>query len=131
VGTDAALDQPNNRVFAFASGQSWQIADLHQAWDGKWHPGNGSLDDPSRQPFNNFAFHFGKAVAEQLPDRVIGIVLITAPGEGIAHWDRDGPFYAHLRDTAIHAVNLQGVKSQYDAVLWHQGETEARLQVHH
>ena len=118
----------------------WQQADLHQAWDiDGWHPGNGSLADPSRQPYNNFAFHFARTLAESDPDKVVGIVIASAPGEGIQHWDAGGDFagtryndgvtFAQAVETqALAALNAQGVKSGFDAILWHQGETDHQFE---
>ena len=121
---DAALDSPNKQAFSFNFDGQWRVSDLHQAWDGNWAPGNGFLQDDTRQPNNNFVFHFGKVVAERDSSRVIGYVVVSAPGKGISHWDRDRDFFYKVRDTAIDALNAQGVKSAFDAVLWHQGETD-------
>ena len=143
---DPTLDATHPRVFAFtttkvqnaySTGGTWQLADLHQAWDvDGWHPGNGSINDPARSPYNNFAFSFAKKVAESDPSRIVGIVIASAPGEGIQHWDPNGDFtgpsqpadsraFAQVIETqALAAVNAQGVKSTFDAVLWHQGETD-------
>ena len=121
---DPALDQPNKQAFAFNYDEQWRVADLRYAWDGNWAPGNGSLQDSSRQPHNNFVFHFGKVVAERDSSRVIGYVVISAPGKGIAYWDRDKDFFYEVRDAALKGLNAQGVKSSFDAILWHQGETD-------
>jgi len=121
---DPTLDSPNKQAFAFNFDDQWRVSDLHNAWDGNWAPGNGSLQDDTRQPNNNFVFHFGKVVAERDSSRVIGYVVVSAPGKGIVHWDRDRDFFYQVRDTAINALNAQGVKSTFDAVLWHQGETD-------
>ena len=146
---DPSLDSPHPRVFAFtttrvanayASGGIWQQADLHQAWDvDGWHPGNGSLNDPSRRPYNNFAFHFARTLAASDPDKVVGIVIASAPGEGIQHWDAGGDFagplfpngitFAQAVETqALAALNAQGTKATFDAVLWHQGETDHQIE---
>ena len=146
---DPTLDAAHPRVLAFttsreqnaySSGGVWQQADLHQAWDiDGWHPGNGSLADPSRQPYNNFAFHFARTLAESDPDKVVGIVIASAPGEGIQHWDAGGDFagtryndgvtFAQAVETqALAALNAQGVKSGFDAILWHQGETDHQFE---
>lgn len=119
-----SLDGINISVFAFNSDGQWRIADLHQAWDQDWFPGNDSLHDNTRQPFNNFALHFGKSVVQADNTRVVGVVVISSPGSGIAHWDRESLFYSQIADTATKALNAQGVKAQFDAVLWHQGETD-------
>ena len=121
---DPALDAPNKQAFVFNSTGQWGVSDLHNAWDGNWAPGNGSLQDETRQPHNNFVFHFGKVVAESDSSRVIGYVVLSAPGKGIAHWDRDKEFFYEVRDLALSALNAQGVKSEFDAILWHQGETD-------
>ena len=58
---DPALDSIDLRVFAYTGSDDWEVADLHQVWDvDGWHPGNGSLADSTRSPYNNFAFHFAK-----------------------------------------------------------------------
>ena len=121
---DPAQDAPNKQALVFNSSGQWGVSDLHNAWDGNWAPGNGSLQDNKRQPHNNFVFHFGKVVAERDSSRVIGYVVLSAPGKGIAHWDRDKEFFYEVRDLALSALNAQGVKSEFDAVLWHQGETD-------
>ena len=121
---DPTLDAPNKQALVFNSSGQWGVSDLHNAWDGNWAPGNGSLQDNKRQPHNNFVFHFGKVVAERDSSRVIGYVVLSAPGKGIAHWDRDKEFFYEVRDLALSALNAQGVKSEFDAVLWHQGETD-------
>lgn len=142
---DPTVDGTHPRVFAFnttrvtdaySTGGTWQLADLHQAWDvDGWHPGNGSLNDSSRTPYNNFAFHFAKTLADSDPTKVVGIVIASAPGEGIQHWDVAGDFagpdfpdnrtFAEVVETqALAALNAQGVKTSFDAVLWHQGETD-------
>ena len=124
TGFDPTIDTPDKQSFVFNSNGQWGVADLHNAWDGNWAPGNGSLQDETRQPHNNFVFHFGKVVAESDSSRVIGYVVVSAPGKGISHWDRNRDFFYHVRDVALAAINTQGVKSEFDAVLWHQGETD-------
>lgn len=121
---DANLDYPTQQAFAYNYDNQWRVADLHNAWDGNWAPGQGSLQDPTREPHNNFVFHFGKVVAERDSSRVVGYVVISAPGRGIGFWDRDKDFFYEVRDHAIAGLNAQGVKSEFDAILWHQGETD-------
>ncbi len=120
---DEDLDRPNSRVYAFTD-QGWRIADLHQFWD-LTHPGNFSDSDPDREPFNNFGMHFGKTIAENRTDRRVAIVLITAPGREIAHWDLDGEFFGQIRNKALNALNQIPHKSSFDGILWHQGESDA------
>ena len=116
---DATLDTPNNRVYAFTD-QGWQIADLHQVWDLNWHPRNHPDTDPS----NNFGFHFGKKVAERRPQKVVGFILVTAPGQGISHWDYESEFYLKIRNKVTDAINQLPNKASIDGILWHQGETD-------
>ena len=118
---DADLDAPDQRVFAYTE-TGWQVADLHQFWD-KGIPGNFSVDDPKRDPYNNIIFQVGKALAKTA-NRTVGIVMLTAPGEGISHWDYNGPFYTRMRERAIAALNEVPHKASFDAVVWMQGETD-------
>lgn len=118
---DVELDSPDQRVLAFTD-QGWKIADLHQFWD-KGIPGNFSADNSEREPYNNIIFQVGKALAKSA-DRRVGIVMLTAPGEGISHWDYGGLFYSELRDHAIAALNEVPHKSSFDAMVWMQGETD-------
>ena len=118
---DAELDAPDQRVFAYTE-TGWQVADLHQFWD-EGIPGNFSADDPQRNPYNNIIFQVGKALAKTA-NRTVGIVMLTAPGEGISHWDYNGPFYARIQERAIAALNEVPHKASFDAVVWMQGETD-------
>lgn len=120
---DAELDQPNDRVYAFTD-VGWQVANLEQVWD-MTHPGNFSTTDPERDPFNNFGFHFAKTIAENRSDRTVAFVLITAPGQEIAHWDTDREFFGQIRNKALNALNQVPHKSSFDGILWHQGESDA------
>ena len=122
---DPILDSVDPRIFAFTSNNDWEVADLHQAWDvDGWHPGNGSIQDPSRTPYNSFAFHFAKKLVQSNPDRVIGLIIAGAPGKGISHWDNSSNFSQTIDVKALAALNAQGVKSTIDGILWHQGETD-------
>ncbi len=116
---DAQRDQPHPRAYAFTE-TGWQVADLHQVWDLGWYPRN----DPETDPYNNFGFHFARKVAERRPDRVIGFILITAPGAGISHWDYESAFYIKIRNRVIAALNELPGKASIDGILWHQGETD-------
>jgi hypothetical protein len=122
---DPLIDTVDLKVFAYTDNETWEVADLHQAWDiDGWHPGNDSIADPKRQPYNNFAFHFAKTVVERDPSRVVGIIVAGAPGEGILHWDANGDFYGRIKDKVADALSAHGAKTSIDAVLWHQGETD-------
>ena len=82
------------------------------------------IRDSSRTPYNNFAFHFAKTVVQNDPSRVVGIIVAGAPGEGIKHWDANSPFSQLVESKVLAALNAQGVKSEIDGVIWHQGETD-------
>ena len=116
---DANLDSPHERVFAFTD-NGWQRADLHQVWDLDWFPRGNPADHPS----NNFALHAAKEMAHRRPDRVIGFVLISAPGMGIEHWNGSGEFFAEIDQKVIAAINQLPHKSGIDGIFWHQGETD-------
>lgn len=116
---DATLDVPHPRAFAFTE-DGWQVADLNQVWDLGWHPRN----DPETDPSNNFGFHFARKVAQRRPERVIGFILVTAPGAGIKEWDYESEFYVKIRDKVITALNELPNKATIDGILWHQGETD-------
>jgi len=116
---DEFLDAPHNHVMAFTD-NGWEIASLNQVWDLNWFPRN----NPDTPPSNNFGFHFGKRVADRAPGRVVGIILLTAPGQPISHWDRDSQFFNQTRDKVSRAINELPYKSKLDAILWHQGESD-------
>ncbi|OED36787.1 hypothetical protein AB833_25580 [Chromatiales bacterium (ex Bugula neritina AB1)] len=119
TGYDAAIDTPVDRAYAYTS-EGWQIADLNQIWDLNWHPRN----DPATDPSNNFAFHFARKVALRRPEKVVGFILVTAPGEAIDHWDGGGEFFLKITDRVSAALNELPSKSSIDGILWHQGESD-------
>jgi len=121
AGFNSSLDAPNDRVFAFTD-QGWRVADLDHVWDLGRYPRNAVNNVPS----NNFGLHFGKRMAERLSNRVVGIVLVTAPGEAISHWNANGEFFAQTRDKVSRAVNELPHKSKVDGILWHQGESDGQ-----
>jgi len=117
---DAGRDATNPRVFAYTD-MGWRVANLNQIWDQGWFP----RTNPNTDPSNNFSMHFGKRVADTRTDRVVGFVLITAPGEPISHWGRDSAFFNEVRNKVSRAINALPHKSQLDGILWHQGESDA------
>ncbi len=119
---DAALDGGHERLFAFAEDGQWEVADLHQAWDASM-PGNFSDTVEGQEPYNNLVFQIGKSIAER-SDRVVGIILVSAPGEGISHWDYNSYFYQKIQRRAAAALEALPQKSSIDAVMWMQGETD-------
>ncbi len=118
---DATLDSSDSNVFAFTD-TGWQVADLHQFWE-QDIPGNYSQDDPARSPYNSIIFQVAKALAAK-SDRVVGIVILTAPGEGISHWDYNSEFFIEIREKALAALNSLPNKHSFDAMFWMQGETD-------
>ena len=118
------LDNPDPRVFAFTS-NGWEVAELYQSWDGG-HPGNGNPNDTDTM-HNNFGLHFGKRLAGLDESIVIGIVLVSEPGQGIAHWDSDNTGMQRLQKKTLAAINALPHKSSVDGILWHQGETDWQL----
>lgn len=120
---DSNLDQPHPRVFAYTD-KGWQVADLHQVWDINAHPGNHSLVNPANQPYNNFAMHFGKVMATEDSDRVVAFIVASAPGRGIAHWDKGAGFYRFISDKVSSALQALPHKYSVDGILWQQGEND-------
>jgi hypothetical protein len=116
---DETLDSPVQRVYAY-SNTGWTIAGLRQIWDLNWYP----RSDISADPANNFAFHFAKQLVRTDSSKVVGIILVTAPGESISHWDKGQAFQQKIANTVTAALAALPHKSAIDAVLWHQGESD-------
>lgn len=116
---DPALDSPVKRVYAYSQ-NGWGIAGLQQIWDRGWYP----RSDIGGEPANNFAFHFGKTLVRRNADTVVGIIMVTAPGAGISHWDSDGDFFARIDSRVRAALNALPGNPKVSGVLWHQGETD-------
>lgn len=127
TSVDPALDTPSTNVFAFTS-NGWQIAQLHQAWDRKSYPGPGDPAAHSSLIYNNFALHFGKQMAQLDPNRVIGFVLVSEPGEGIENWNPGSFGMTRVQQKVADAINQLPHKSSLDGILWHQGETDWLLE---
>ena len=96
------------------------MADLNQIWDQGWFP----RGDPTTPPSNNLSLHFGKKVTSADNKRVVGFVLVTAPGQAISHWQPNGSFFNSIRDKVSRAINELPSKSRVDGILWHQGESD-------
>ncbi len=116
TAVDALKDAPDDQVFAFTA-SGWEVASLEQVWDDAI-PGN-----PAGNPYNNVVFQIGKSLAQK-DDRVVGVVLVTAPGEGISHWDFNSEFYLEIRQRANAALSAIPHKSGFDAMVWMQGESD-------
>ncbi|MEM7257517.1 MAG: sialate O-acetylesterase [Pseudomonadota bacterium] len=123
---DATLDHGHPRVFAYTS-NGWERAELYQRWDNGAHPGSGSEED-FQYSHNNFALHFGKTLAALDPTAVVGFVLVSEPGEGIAHWAPGNTGMLRVQQKTLQAINELPHKSAIDGVLWHQGETDWQLE---
>jgi len=119
---DPALDFGDESLFAFDEDGQWQVADLHQYWD-KNLPSNFASAAEGREPYNNLVFQIGKSLTEQT-DRVVGIILVTAPGAGISHWDFNSEFYTKIRSKVESALATLPQKDSIDAMIWMQGETD-------
>lgn len=120
---DATLDSANSRVFAFTS-EGWQVAELYQTWDRNNYPGPGNSDAHASVIHNNFALHFGKQLVKLDPDRVVGFVLVSEPGEGIENWRPGSNGMQRVQQKVVEAINQLPHKTAIDGVLWHQGETD-------
>ncbi len=116
---DPQLDSPVRRVYAYSQ-NGWGIAGLQQIWDRGWYPRNDIHTDPA----NNFAFHFGKSLVRSDPDAVVGIIMVTQPGAGISHWDRDGSFFTGINNRVRSALQELPGNPRVRGILWHQGETD-------
>lgn len=119
---DPALDAGNENLFAYNEDGQWRVADLNQFWHENL-PSNFASAAEGREPFNNLAFQTGKSLTAQ-SDRVVGIIMITAPGEGISHWDFNSDFYQQMRNKVNAALAQLPQKATVDAMIWMQGETD-------
>ena len=122
---NATLDAPDEQIFAFTD-IGWQVADLRQFWEPDL-PGNHSLAVPDREPYNNIAFQVAKSIVAK-SDRVVGVVMLTAPGQGISHWDYNSEFFIEMRSKALEALNALPNKDSFDGLLWLQGESDWLLE---
>jgi len=116
---DEGLDSPVRRVYAHTN-HGWSVAGLHQIWDRNWYP----RGDIAGNPANNFAFHFAKHIVRKDPNAVVGIILITAPGESIQHWALDGDFFTEMQNKVKAAMRSLPTDVKVSGVLWHQGESD-------
>ena len=72
---------------------------------------------------------FGIDVAEQDPDIVVGLIPAACGGSPISTWQPGMYFKAtesHPYDDAISRTNRAMKDGELKAILWHQGETDAR-----
>jgi len=113
------LDSPVERVYAFSE-SGWGIAGLRQIWDLGWYP----RGDIALQPANNFAFHFGKTLVRNDPHIVVGIIMATAPGKSIDHWDSQGNFFSEIDRKVTTALTRLPAGVRVRGILWHQGESD-------
>lgn len=121
---DPATDTSHPRVFAYTS-NGWQVASLAHNWDIGAYRGTADPATLKDQPtHNNFALHFGKRLVALDSKRVVGIVMVSEPGEGISHWDPGAPGMARIQTKVADAINEIPHKTSIDGILWHQGETD-------
>jgi hypothetical protein len=116
-------DTSHPRVFAWTvdphhgnAGTGWQIAALNQSWHDS-APGIGGIAR------NNFAFHFAKQVVQSDDCRVVGLVVVSEGGKGIAHWDEGATGWNEVSVQVNEAISALG-RSEIDGILWHQGESD-------
>ena len=64
---------------------------------------------------------FGKAVAEALPDKTIGLVPVAFGGSAIGEWAKGSKHYTN----AIDRTKLALRDGTLAGILWHQGESDA------
>ena len=119
---DAALDTGHENLFAYNEDGQWRPANLDQYWDASLPSNFASIAD-GREPFNNLVFQIGKSLTAQT-DRVVGIILVTAPGAGISNWDYNSVFYRKIREKVNQALLALPQKNTIDAMIWMQGETD-------
>lgn len=113
------LDSPSTNVFAWTS-NGWQVADLRQIWDLGWHP---RTTPDGKHPHNNFGLHFGKQIGFD-SDKVVGFILVSAPGKSISSWDADKPLFSKIKSQVDSSLaNLPHINT-VSAILWHQGEND-------
>ena len=120
---DNSLDSSHHRVFAYTD-EGWRVAELYQTWDRGSHPGNGDPNRSNSEYHNNLALHLGKRLATLNANRVVGIILVSEPGEGISHWDAGATGMNRVRSKVLSAINELPQKSALDGIIWHQGETD-------
>jgi len=116
---DEDLDSPVRRVYAHTN-HGWSVAGLRQIWDRNWYP----RGDIAGNPANNFTFHFAKHIVRKDPNAVVGIILITAPGESIQHWASEGEFFTEIQNKVEAALRSLPSGAKVTGVLWHQGESD-------
>lgn len=115
-------DLPHPRVFAWTvepnsnAGLGWKIASLDQSWHDS-DPGSGGT------AHNSLVFHFAKQIANNRPCRVVGIVVVSESGKGIAHWDYGAPGWDQISRQVADALSPLG-RPAIDGIIWHQGESD-------
>jgi hypothetical protein len=64
---------------------------------------------------------FGRVIAEEHPDAVVGLIPAAFGGTSLAEWRTDGPLYMNAIDRAREAM----AQGRLAGILWHQGENDA------
>jgi hypothetical protein len=93
--------------------------------DGKWAPAVDPLHwDKPNVAGVGLGTTFGKTIAEQYPDAVIGLVPAAFGGTSIDQWapDKDKGLYAD----AIHRAKAALKDGTLAGILWHQGEADEK-----
>ena len=74
---------------------------------------------------------FGKLLKERFPEREIGLVPVSVGGTPLASWlpgGKDPHSDWHPYDDAICLARKAQEYGNFSVILWHQGETDAKLQ---
>ncbi|HVW21373.1 MAG TPA: sialate O-acetylesterase [Opitutaceae bacterium] len=102
---------PDPRVFALGKDLQWRPAVDPLAFDKPELVGVGP------------GLAFGKAVARAHPDWVVGLVPAAFGGSALGEWQPAG---RHYRDALARARAALAGGARLAAVLWHQGESDAK-----
>ncbi|MEX2581375.1 MAG: sialate O-acetylesterase [Verrucomicrobiales bacterium] len=108
--------EPHPRVWSFAADSEWQPATAPLHFDKPKIAGVG----PGRA--------FGIALAEQYPDRPVGLVPCAVGGSPLKSWEPGAEYEAlgvHPYDDAIRRTQAALANGTLSGILWHQGESDA------
>jgi len=118
--TDVVLVTGQSNALGAETGRLDPNSFVSHLWDLNWYP----RGDIAGQPSNNFAFHFGKSLVRNDPNAVVGIIMVTAPGKAIDHWDPEGDFFDEIDRKVGNALQSLPSNVKVHGILWHQGESD-------
>lgn len=90
--------------------------------DLRWGPARDPLHRDGPDAGVGPGLSFGEAVAAARPDRHVGLVPCAVGGSPLSRWERGGDLYVAMLGRAAEARK----RGRLRAVLWHQGESDAR-----